>query len=305
MASLLLTIGLAIGSLTLSGWWFQQTVLDPSRTARVANAVIDDPQVRSALAGAISSAIAAELPEAPPDLQATIASRLEGLADPSFLGQAIQDAHARLVGAATGPVTLDNGVLLPLVDQSIADAAGSVSWDVPTVSPLASARDRLGSLITLGVVLSAGLVVAGFLLHPRHDQALRTVGGWALGAAAWSLMTAWVLPVFVLPRVTDNPWTSVAAAVAEARISSLLGVLLTLAGVGVACIVVSLVFVPGRVVAARTAPAPTPAPPLRQPAPWTPSAGPRQPAATPSRGFSSTHRRTTDGHSPDDDGWVL
>ncbi len=40
--SLLLTIGLAIGSLTLSGWWFQQTVLDPSRTARVANAVIDE-----------------------------------------------------------------------------------------------------------------------------------------------------------------------------------------------------------------------------------------------------------------------
>lgn len=306
MASLLLTIGLAIASLTLSAWWFQHTVLDPSRTAKVAEAVIDDPQVRQALSGAITSAIVAKVPDAPPDLAATVAARMEGLEDPSFLGQAIQDAHARLVGAATGPVTLDKGLLLPLVDASVADAAGAVSWDVPTVSPLATVRNELGGLITLGVVLSLGLVVSGFLLHPRHDQALRTLGGWALGAALWQLMTAWVMPVWLLPRLTDNPWTSVASAVAEAKISSLLGVLLTLAGVGAACIVVSVVFAPGRIVQRQ----PAPAEPARQvphgyPSQWTSTSGQPTRAGTSPRGFSASHRRTRDGHTPDDDGWML
>jgi hypothetical protein len=306
LASVLLTIGLAVASLTLSAWWFRQSVLDPSRTAKVAEAVIDDPQVREALSGAISQAIVAKVPNAPPDLAATVAARLGGLQDPSFLGKAIQDAHARLVGAATGPVTLENGVLLPLVDASVAEAAGQVSWEVPTVSPLAKVRKELDKLITLGVIVGLGLVVAGFLLHPRHDQALRTVGGWALGAAAWSLLTAWVLPVYVLPRLVDNPWTSVAGAVAQARMSSLLGVLLALAGAGVACLVVSVVFAPGRLGGNRAAtpePAPTPAQP--QPGAWPNSY--RQPlrSGTAPKGFSGSHRRTSDGHTPDDDGWML
>ncbi len=312
LARIFLSLGLLAASLTLSGWWTERTMLDPHQTSRMVDSVVSQPKVRAELVKVISTAVAQQSGVPQAQVAAIVESRLEANTDLSFLGPVITDAHSRLLGDSTGPVQLDPALVTPLIGEDLAKQAGPLTWNVPTVAPLKSAKDRLSSLISLGLLLSIGFVTAGFLLHPRKDKALRMVGAWAIGACLWQLAVAWVFPVVVLPRLTDNPWVGIASGVAEARLAPLVGILLSLAGFGAACILLSL-FIgdPGRrarVLAASVGP-PLSDAPLATAMPvarngWS-SSWPSTRASR-RRPFGPTHRRTASGQDPDHDGdWLL
>jgi hypothetical protein len=319
-ASLLLGVGLAVASLTLSGWWVQHTILDPSRTGDVVGSVLDEPEVRDAVAESLARAVATQAGVPAAEVSALARTQLQALPDRAFLGQFVEDAHARLVGEATGPVELDAAQLAPLLGDQLAQQVGPVTWSVPTYSPLETARDRLDGLVATGLVVAIGFVTAGFLLHPRRDHALRTVGGWALAACLWQLVIAWLIPVVVLPEVTDNPWVGIASGVARARMAPLVATLLVLAGAGVACLVASLALAPRRrrrtaspaeppggghapatAGARRSPPRPVGADPAPMEWPST-----RQTRSQWKASFSDSHRRPADGRDPDaEDDWML
>jgi hypothetical protein len=320
VARVLLSIGLLMGSLTLSAWWMQRTVLDPHQTSRMVGAVARNPEVRKELADVIGGAVAQQLGVPPTQVTALVNSRLESNTDLSFLGQTVADAQSRLMGKTTGPVELEPALLEPLIGQQLADRVGTVRWDVPTFEPMKTVDNGVSSFIGVGLIAAIGLVAAGFLLHPRKDRALRMVGTWAIGTCFWQLIVAYVFPVVVLPHLTDNPWVSIATALAQARVAPLFGMLLTLAGLGVACILVSL-FV-GSPRAARS---------LSQTASASSRSGSGAPltaavsasgstaggvggttrwpstrASRRGRSFGNAHRRTTTGQDPDHDGdWLL
>lgn len=318
LARLLLSVGLLAASLTLSGWWTQRTVLDPSQTSRMVDAVVSQPEVRDELVKVISTEVAQRtgLPQA--QVAATVKGHFNANTDLSFLGPLVTQAHSRLLGDTTGPVTLDPALVAPLVGPELAQKAGTLSWDVPTVAPLKRAKSGLGSLLSLGLLLATGLVTAGFLLHPRKDHALRMIGGWAIGACFWQLAVAYLFPVVILPHLTDNPWVGIASALARARLAPLVGILLSLAGAGVACILLSLFMGGTRRVAPSRNFGPTGSVPLGGgvgPAAggsMSGGSGPRPGWAWPAnrvgkrRAFGAAHRRTTSGEDPEHEGdWLL
>ena len=88
-------------------------------------------------------------------------------------------------------------------------------------------------LITGAVVL--GLL--GLLFHPSKPTALRIIGGWFIAASIVELVVAYTLPVLVLPALVDSPYAELVAEVDKATIGPLVGVLIMLAGAGVACLV--------------------------------------------------------------------
>jgi hypothetical protein len=370
-------VGLLVATVTLSGWWWRHTTLDPSRTGRVAESLMESPQIRSLIVDRIVNEVALATGRSPDELRAIADQRLDS-SDPGTkvslpaVADALKQVHERLVGVSSGPVTLSPAAIgellgpelaaqvplssIPTIDPNAATAAidaakasgdnafadsafgdaltasglgdqlGSLnplppaaaptptaapaapmSWNVPQLGWMASVRDRLDDLIALGVVVALGLVAAGLLLHPRPEQTLRTVGWWSLGAAAWQLMIAWVLPVVILPKLTDNPWIAVASGVTKASTMGLIGVLVALVGAGAIAIVASIVIGGARETWASR-PTPTPAgPAAANPSPLTTS----QPAPQPSgdspwrpAGFSNTHRRSSSGKDSTG-GWRL
>jgi hypothetical protein len=360
LALFMTQVGLLVATVTLSGWWWRHTTLDPSRTGRVAESLMESPEIRSLIVDRIVDQVAASTGRPASELKAIADERLDN-DDPATrtplpaVANALQQVHERLVGVASGPVTLSPDAISELLgpelaaqvplssiatidpaaalaaagqDSGFADSLGDLnappsgapvaassspmSWNVPELGWMSSARDRLDDLIALGIVVALGLVAAGLLLHPRPEETLRSVGWWSLGAAAWQLMIAWVLPVVILPKLTDNPWIAVASGVTKASTTGLIGVLVALVGAGAVCIVASIVIAGaretwstrpmpqqrvgsgphGRGSQHMTASTPEPGAPPSGESSWRPA------------GFSNTHRRPSTGKDATG-GWRL
>src|SRR5437588_1971827 len=120
-ASVLVTLGLLSASLA---WWSfaaRFTILDPGRSGRIADVLVEQPVIRDAVAQGLSSALQQALPDGSPVSAAEIdAAAHKALDDPralQALRTAIVDSHQRLVGTvgpggvpqndSDGPVTLD------------------------------------------------------------------------------------------------------------------------------------------------------------------------------------------------------
>jgi hypothetical protein len=318
LAIFMTQIGLLIATITLSGWWWRSTTLEPARTARVADEVITSPKVRSLIADQVSSQLAARTGLPVDQLKTTVEQRM---ADPGFdvaaVSGLLKQAHERLVGVGEGPVQIGQATIASLTGIDVAslgaspEATAPIAWDVPKLNWMADVRSKLDDLIRLGIIVAAGLVISGLLLHPRPEQTLRSVGWWGIGAAAWQVMIAWVLPVYVIPKLTDNPWAEVATGVTKASTSGLIGVLLGLVGGGIACIVASFVVSGARASwqAGERPPTRAPYQPPVDPYRQTRYSAPTMPPSRPQRddtldGFGGAHRRPADG---DDQrgGWGL
>jgi hypothetical protein len=237
IASTLLSLGLLCGTLAMSAWWLQRTAFDTSHTSDVAEAALQNPELRSDLARAIADRVAIELNL---DHAAVESAAQTALVRPdiatAFSG-VLRDVHARLIGEATGPVSIPPDLVVRATGNPAAAQLPAVTFDIPTFSALDTTRRTLKRAIPLLIYAAAVLVVLGLVLHPWKPAALRTIGVWLLGASVFELVVAYTLPVLVLPALVDSPYAELVAEVDKATIGPLVGVLVMMAGAGVGCLV--------------------------------------------------------------------
>jgi hypothetical protein len=312
VASLILGIGLLAGTLAMSGWWFRATTLDPTRTDRVANTVLESPEVRTAVGNAIGDAVAAESGQDPATVRALVDKSINELPDLSFLADLVGKAHQAALGVGPSKIVLDTTVLTPLVGADLAAQANNVAFTVPTVRPLAEARKRLDPILLDVGAVALACIAAAFILHPRRPVVFRRVGFWLLGLSLWELMATWVFPAVVVPTITKNPWAQLAARTTVASSKDLIPVLAGLAVAGVASLVASVAW------ASYADRSPSVVHPTGQPvvgsAAWSAWAaqnaantqqrlsGNQAPASGQQATFSASHRRP---NSDTSDGWKL
>jgi hypothetical protein len=236
-AELILGLGLLAGSLAMSGWWFRSTMLQPERTERIANAVFDSPEVRAAIGKLIAKEVADVTGQQAADVDSFVQGRLAA-DDLSYLTSFVAEVHSAAVGSGPSEIALTTDMLSPLVGDKVAqvvvDKTGGASITVPVVKPLRSARDHLTPWLRglLTVCLSA--VAAAFILHPNRPAVFRRIGWWLLGLTAWQLLLTWVVPRYVVPAVTNNPWALLAGEVATASAVEMRPALIGLAVAGFA-----------------------------------------------------------------------
>jgi hypothetical protein len=237
LASTLLSIGLLCGALALAAWWVQRTAFDTRNTSDIAEAALQNTEVRADLARAIADrvSVALNLDHATVQNVADAALLQPGLAG-AFSG-VLSDIHARLIGEATGPVTISPELVAQATGAPVAAQIPSVTVDVPTYDILDTSRRTLREGIPLLVAGAGGLIVLGLFLHPRKPVALRMIGYWLLAASVVELILAYTLPVFVVPAAIDSPYADLVAEVDKATFGPMVGVLVIMAGAGVACLV--------------------------------------------------------------------
>jgi len=82
------------------------------------------------------------------------------------------------------------------------------------------------------------LVVAAVVFSRNRRDTVKLVGRWLVGISVGHLLVLYVLPVYVVPRVTKNPWADLIASVAREVGAGLVTGLVVVAAAGVACLLV-------------------------------------------------------------------
>ncbi len=234
---MLLTLGLLCASLALSAWWVQRTAFDTANTSTIAEAALQNPDLRADLARGIADRVATELGVDHAIVQSAAEATLVQPDIANAFAGVLRDVHARLIGETTGPVIVPADLVARAVGNAAAAQLPPVAIDIPTFDALDTARRGLHRAIPLLIYAAITLVVLGLVLHPYKPAALRILGGWFLGASIAELIVAYTLPVLVLPAVVDSPYADLVAEVDKATLGPLVGVLVMLAGAGVGCLV--------------------------------------------------------------------
>jgi len=221
------------GTLAWSGFLALRTVLDSTRSQRVAEELLEDPDVRLQLATNIADAIGVMIPPGvevqPAVLESAALMVLDAPATRQVVAVALMQTHAAFLGEAPLPRGIDVGEVSQLARQALVQldprldlvlpAAPDVLIELPTdrIPNAGPLRNALRALVPiLAVVAAVGEAVA---LLTSTDQAgvMRRAGTWAVSSAAFVLIVTFGGPWLIGRFAPDQ------AEVLGALITALLG----------------------------------------------------------------------------------
>lgn len=247
-SSVLLTFGLIAASVA---WWAfaaRATVLDPARSERIADTLIEQPVIQDAVAEGLGTALMQALPPGTPISSEEISAAAHlALADPRAMAAvrtAVLSSHRRLVGDYDGPVTLDVSPIavagrdaLVAARPDLADAipeAPPLSMDLPTqrLPKLGWLPERTRELAGLAGLMAVTFLALGMLAASDRPRVLSRAGKWALRAGVFWAIFGWGLP-YLMTKI-DEPRLAALGALGVASVGPLIApaVLLVCTGIG-------------------------------------------------------------------------
>ncbi len=242
LARFVTTVALLAASIAWMGWIFLHTAADPTRSDRIAHAILDNPRARHEVAADIANGLAsatnkalkshgapAVVDGADPALQAAIEA---ALADPRIaanLVDAISAEHEIALGETPAhPAAINTALLVTAVRAHLLPVEPAVARAIPSVGPkeitLPAARipfarqlrafaNRWVRIVALGAV--AGLLLA-FLIGDRPGV-IRRAGFWSIGAGL-----TWAIVPHLIAFAGDH-WVQSQAAVIRAVVQGATG----------------------------------------------------------------------------------
>lgn len=278
-AAVLLAVSLWIGSLAWTGFIMTRTVLDPGRSEAVADALLDDPDVRAQLIENIAGGLDAAIPdEAGVDRATLDAVADQALSSPeveALFRTALVDTHQAFLGEGEAPRSIDGGAFGGAARDALVDSrpelAGvlpespSVEIPLPTrqMPDLGPVRRALDTVVPLLAGVAVFGALTALLITSNRPAILRRAGAWAIGLSSLVLLVAYGVPAFAQSVAPDQ--ATVVAALVSALAEASRGPALALAGAGVAGIVASFLWRPAAAaVTADPRPVPAPAPSRRR-----------------------------------------
>lgn len=214
-AQLLTHLGMALAAMAFASWWTTHTVYDTTRTRRIAAIVLTSPELRSYVADKIAPVIVQALP--PGSTPATSTALLNA----DQLATGISDALGR-----------------PEVQQGLADLAKipAVSIPIPQQAGLSAGTGAMRSRWPWYALGSAALLIAAIVVTGDRRATLQLIGRWLIGISVVQLLVLYVVPVWIVPRVTSNPWADLVASVIREWGATMITGLAVLAAGGVVCV---------------------------------------------------------------------
>lgn len=278
-AAVLLAVSLWIGSLAWTGFIMTRTVLDPGRSEAVADALLDDPDVRAQLVENIAGGLDAAIPDDAGVDRATLdAAAEQALSSPqveALFRTALVDTHQAFLGEGDAPRSIDGGAFGGAARDALVasrpELAGvlpespSVEIPLPTkqLPDLGPVRRALDTVVPLLAGVAAFGALTALLVTSNRPAILRRAGAWAIGLSSLVLLVAYGVPAFAQSVAPDQ--ATVVAALVSALAEASRGPALALAGAGVAGIVASFLWRPAAaVVTADSRQAPAPPQPRRR-----------------------------------------
>ncbi len=262
----LVAVGLIAASLAWAAFSLTRTVLDPDRSERIADAVYDDPAVRSYLGDAMVAAASPFIDAGASrgDVDAAARRALDNpTVEEAMIGGLVR-AHQRFLGEdprPDEPIVVDASALAAATRRELVNTDPELLGGLPEVPSFAvilptesmpsvgGARTTVVGAVAFLALVAVGLVVAAFVVTDNRARVLRRVGFWAIGAAAFWVVVGVVIPSLAHLLLPDE--ATVVASLWGVGAAGMVQPSLVAAGAGVAALVLSLIWMLGSAVVAR------------------------------------------------------
>ncbi|MDE0804871.1 MAG: hypothetical protein OSA99_16305, partial [Acidimicrobiales bacterium] len=274
-AGVVLAISLWIGSLAWTGFIMTRTVLDPGRSEAVANALLDDPDVRDQLVANIAGGLESAIPDGFDVDRATLDAAAETALDSpeveALFRTAFVDTHQAFLGEGDPPRSIDGGAFGSAARSALVESnpeldgllpeSPSLEIPLPTerVPNLGPVRRALDVAVPMLAAVAAFGALMALVVTSNRPAILRRAGVWAIGLSAFVLLFAFGIPALAHSFAPSQ--AAVVASLVGALAEASQGPALVLAGAGVAGLVTSLLWKPA---SNAVMAGPQPAPPRRR-----------------------------------------
>jgi hypothetical protein len=199
-------IGAVLISIGLGCWWLQRVAFSPSSESAVAHAILGDEDIRAQVASIVASASAPVLSQSPTELKEFIEQIARIPDGAAVMSGFVADAHARLIGASDALVVINADEQVAIVRDERVGEADPLTLPVDRVGSVASLDDWL-NWVAMGFAIG-GLVfvVVGLLLRPERGEGTFALGVGFAAAAGALFVFGYLVPLVVLPALSDAPW---------------------------------------------------------------------------------------------------
>jgi len=214
LASLIIGLSLIVATVSWAGFTLSRTILDPGRSERLAEQLLENPQVREALVDRLSDAVEPQIPAEVPVSRGLIETGAEtALDDPrvkALIVDGVVQYHRNALEGNPEPVVIDAAALgsasrdslvavRPELDQFL-PAVPVIQLELPTTgfTWLATLKRFVDRFTLLGALVALAGGTLALLVAQDRGAVLRRVAFWGYGAAAF-----WIVVGFAVPRLAD------------------------------------------------------------------------------------------------------
>ncbi len=230
LAALFFAIASMFAGLAIGGLWLTFVAFSPERSSAAAEAVLDDEEIKNHVADIIAQATASQLGVDPAQVREVVRSTAATSEGAEILARVIGESHGVVIGARQPPVQITSADLVQVLRTERAAVLPAVELPVEKVGVLSLARQTLKWLVPISGAVALVLVLLGLLTHPERGELLRSLSYLLLGIALFLVIVGYVIPVALIPRISDNIWLGTAPRLAGNALPFLIGLVLLLVG---------------------------------------------------------------------------
>ncbi len=196
-------------ALAVSTFWLQRVAFTPAADSGVAVAVMEDDGIRTEVATLIASADAPILGRSSARLREFIIQIASVDAGAALMSGVVEDAHARIIGDRDEPVQISAADQVAIVRTERVALAPPITLPVQEVGPIAI----IDTITWWMTIVAAGLglltLLAGLVARPEKGEASLALGGGLAALALLLPLFGWLIPVALLPAVSDDTWVAI------------------------------------------------------------------------------------------------
>lgn len=237
VAGLLLVIAAATLSLAAVSWWLDQTAFNPRASKSIAEAVLDDDDIRRQISSLIAQNAASSVGVEVVELQPYVDNLAQTPAGARVLEQVVADGHAKVIGIRDDPVQIQPEQIVQLVSDERAGALPPVTVPVEEVTILSTIRESNGWVMLVSAGIGALALILGLLAHPARSDALFGLGALLVFLAVMAVLVGYIVPVTVVPALSDATWVGAVPALARSNSTTLFGAAIGVAAAGLILVV--------------------------------------------------------------------
>jgi hypothetical protein len=255
LAAVILGLSLLVASASWAGFTLSRTVLDPGRSERLAEQLLESSEVRQALASRLAQAMDEQLPAAQPVprqvLEVAANEALDSPAVQALVIDGLVEVHQNALNGVAEPVTIDGGAVAeaaraslvasrPEADQ-VLPPAPDFAFELPTagLSVLGSVKQAVDRFVVVSALVSLTGIAVSFIVAKSRAAVLRRSALWGVGASAFWLALGYGLPW--LANLLSPTSGAVAAAVIDVFFGAMIPPAITLAVISGVLFVVGLI----------------------------------------------------------------
>jgi hypothetical protein len=199
----------ALVALSVGVWWLEHVAFSPSNGARVAHSILGDDDIRGQIATIVAGADAPALSQSPAELREFIEQIARIPDGAALMSDVVGDAHARLIGAFDGRVTITAQEQVNIVRNELVGEAQPLTLPVQQVGSMAFLDEWLRwvaiGLLSLGVLVG----LAGVFLRPERGEGTFALGVLFAATGGSLVVFGYLVPLLILPAFSDDPWMGV------------------------------------------------------------------------------------------------